>query len=305
MSSMGAATRLRLRPWPRCYRRFPDRGSGSSLRCPGRPGGKVRHGCGPRWSASLPSARMEPRAFHKILCANRGEIAIRVFRACTELGIKTVALFSEEDRHQQHRYKADEAYLIGRGKSPIAAYLDAGEILDVAVHAHVDAIHPGYGFLSEQPAFAAACQQRGVVFIGPRPQTMHDLGDKVLARELAHKIGVRTVPGVDVDISTDAGHEAARAFFAAHAPVIIKAAHGGGGRGMRVVRSAAELDEAIVTASREAKAAFGSGFVFLEKLLERVRHIEVQILGDAEGNLVHLYERDCSVQRRHQKVIEI
>jgi pyruvate carboxylase len=248
---------------------------------------------------------METQRFRKILCANRGEIAIRVFRACSELGLKTVAIFSEEDRHQQHRYKADEAYLVGKGKNPIAAYLDIDEILDVAVKARVHAIHPGYGFLSENPEFAAACSKAGVTFIGPRPQTMRDLGDKVLARELAHKVGVRTVPGLDVDIATQAGRDAARAFFAAHAPVIIKAAHGGGGRGMRMVRQANELDAAIETASREAKAAFGSGFVFLEKLLERVRHIEVQILGDVAGNIVHLHERDCSVQRRHQKVIEI
>ncbi len=248
---------------------------------------------------------METQHFRKILCANRGEIAIRVFRACSELGIKTVAIFSEEDRHQQHRYKADEAYLVGKSLSPIAAYLGGDEILDVAVKARVDAIHPGYGFLSENPEFAAACQQRGVVFIGPRPEAMRDLGDKVLARELAHKVGVRTVPGLDVDISHPAGRDAAHAFFGKHAPVIIKAAHGGGGRGMRVVRQESDLEAAIEAASREAKAAFGSGFVFLEKLLERVRHIEVQILGDVAGNFVHLHERDCSVQRRHQKVIEI
>ncbi|MEZ5966238.1 MAG: pyruvate carboxylase [Planctomycetota bacterium] len=248
---------------------------------------------------------METARFRKILCANRGEIAIRVFRACSELGIKTVAIFSEEDRNQQHRYKADEAYLVGKNRSPIEAYLGVEEILEVAARANVSAIHPGYGFLSENAEFAAACAAHGITFIGPPPNAMRTLGDKVLARELAQRAGVRTVPGLNVDIANAEGHEAARQFFREHAPVIIKAAHGGGGRGMRMVRSEADLDEAIAAASREAKAAFGSGFVFLEKLLERVRHIEVQVLGDIAGNLVHVHERDCSVQRRHQKVIEI
>ena len=248
---------------------------------------------------------MEVQRFRKVLSANRGEIAIRVFRACSELGIRTVAVFSEEDRTHQHRYKADESYLVGADKTPIGAYLAIDEILAIAVHARVDAIHPGYGFLSENPEFASACERAGIVFIGPRPETMHALGDKVKARALAHKAGVRTVPGLDVDITTKEGAAQARTFFATHGDSIIKAAHGGGGRGMRVVRNETELDEAIAAASREAKAAFGSGYVFLEKFLPRVRHIEVQILGDAAGNIAHLHERDCSVQRRHQKVIEI
>jgi len=248
---------------------------------------------------------MHPTRFRKILCANRGEIAIRVFRACAELGMKTVAIFSEEDRHQQHRYKADESYLVGKGRDPIQAYLGIDDILDVAARARVDAIHPGYGFLSENPAFAAACPQHGITFIGPPQDAMRDLGDKVKARALAERAGVRTVPGLNADVAQPEGRAAALQFFRQHAPVIIKAAHGGGGRGMRIVRDEDDLEEAIAAASREAKAAFGSGFVFLEKLLERVRHIEVQFLGDQAGNVVHLHERDCSVQRRHQKVIEI
>ena len=248
---------------------------------------------------------MEITRFRKVLCANRGEIAIRVFRACAELDIKTVAIFSEEDRTHQHRYKADEAYLVGRGKKPVDAYLGIDEVLDVAQKARVDAIHPGYGFLSENADFAQACAARGVRFIGPRPEVVRLMGDKVLAKELAIKAGVSVVPGCTIDLAKPGEIERARAFAKQHAPVLVKAAHGGGGRGMRIVRDAAQLDEAIASASSESKSAFGSAVVFLEKFLERVRHVEVQILGDTQGNVVHLYERDCSVQRRHQKIIEM
>ncbi|MCC6673103.1 MAG: pyruvate carboxylase [Planctomycetes bacterium] len=248
---------------------------------------------------------METTRFRKVMCANRGEIAIRVFRACTELGLRTVGIFSEEDRTHQFRYKADEAYLVGRGKKPIDAYLGIDEILDVAVRAKVDAIHPGYGFLSENAEFAAACARRGVRFIGPSPDIVRLMGDKILARELAQKAGVPVVPGFTLDLGQPDALAQAREFTAKHAPVLVKAAHGGGGRGMRVVRRVEELDELLAQAASEAKSAFGSGVVFLEKFLERVRHIEVQVLGDHHGNLVHLYERDCSVQRRHQKIIEV
>jgi pyruvate carboxylase len=248
---------------------------------------------------------MEPLQFRKILCANRGEIAIRVFRAATELGLSTVAIYSEQDRTHQHRYKADEAYLVGRGRNPVAAYLAADEILDIAEHARVDAIHPGYGFLSENAAFAEACSKRGVVFIGPRPEVVRMLGDKVEARRIAERAGVPVVPGMTLDPAQPADVERAVRFVATHAPVLVKAAHGGGGRGMRVVRRAEELRDALAQATSEAQAAFGSGAVFLEKYLEKVRHLEVQLLGDLAGDLVHLHERDCSVQRRYQKVIEV
>ncbi len=245
---------------------------------------------------------METTSFRKILCANRGEIAIRVFRACTELSIRTVAIYSEEDRTHQHRYKADEAYLIGRGKQPVEAYLSVEDVLRIARRAHVDAIHPGYGFLSENADFAQACEDAGIRFIGPRPDAIRAIGDKISARRVAEGAGVAVVPGLTLERTDD---PAARQFFEQHAPLIVKAAHGGGGRGMRVVHAADGLQAAIEAASSEAKAAFGSGTVFLEKYLPRVRHIEVQILGDLRGNLVHLHERDCSVQRRHQKIIEI
>ncbi|MCC6784820.1 MAG: pyruvate carboxylase [Planctomycetes bacterium] len=248
---------------------------------------------------------MEIQRFHKILCANRGEIAIRVFRACTELGRKTVAIFSEQDATHQHRYKADEAYLVGKGRKPVDAYLAIDEILDVAERAGVDAIHPGYGVLSENATFAAACRARGIAFIGPRADVIKTLGDKVAAKQVAERVGVPTVPGLTIDLDTPDALQQARVFCQAHAPVIVKAAHGGGGRGMRVVERVEQLEEAAERARSEAKAAFGSPQVFLEKFLVHVRHIEVQVLGDLAGEIVHLYERDCSVQRRHQKVIEV
>jgi pyruvate carboxylase len=245
-------------------------------------------------------------AITKLMCANRGEIAIRVFRACNELGIRTVAIYSDEDRLSEHRHKADEAYLVGRGKRPVDAYLGIDEILDVAVQAKVDAIHPGYGFLSENPAFARACVARGIRLVGPTPEVIALMGDKVAAKALAQKAGVATVPGMTLQGDPRAQLVQAREFFAKHgAPVLVKAANGGGGRGMRVVRADNELEAALASARSESLAAFGSDVVFLEKFLEKVRHIEVQLLGDEHGNLVHLFERDCSVQRRHQKVIEI
>ncbi|WNZ65810.1 biotin carboxylase N-terminal domain-containing protein [Myxococcus sp. MxC21-1] len=252
---------------------------------------------------------MEPvslRPIQKVLCANRGEIAIRVFRACNELGIRTVAIYSDEDRTHEHRHKADEAYLVGRGKRPVEAYLGIDEILDVAVKAGVDAIHPGYGFLSENAAFAEACERRGIRFIGPRSDVVRTMGDKVAAKHLAEACGVPVVPGITLEGDDAQVLEQARAFFAKQGgPILVKAAHGGGGRGMRVVREAQALEDALASARSEAKSAFGSSSVFLERFLEHVRHIEVQLLGDLHGNIVHLHERDCSVQRRHQKVIEI
>ncbi|MFO1053539.1 MAG: pyruvate carboxylase [Planctomycetota bacterium] len=248
---------------------------------------------------------MEIQPFHKVLCANRGEIAIRVFRACSELGKRTVAIFSEQDATHQHRYKADESYIVGRGRKPVDAYLAIDEILDVAERSGAEAIHPGYGFLSENAQFAAACRARGIAFIGPRADVIRTLGDKVAARLVAEQAGVPTVPGLTLDLTTESALEQARAFCAANAPIIVKAAHGGGGRGMRVVERLDQLAEAVERARSEARAAFGNPQVFLEKYLPRVRHIEVQILGDLTGQIVHLHERDCSVQRRHQKVIEV
>ncbi|MCA8952466.1 MAG: pyruvate carboxylase [Planctomycetes bacterium] len=248
---------------------------------------------------------MEVRAFHKVLCANRGEIAIRVFRACAELGIRTVAVFSEEDATHQHRYKADESYLVGFGKSLVAAYLAGDEIIEIARRAGVDAIHPGYGFLSENHEFAAAVRAAGMEFIGPGADVIRALGDKVEARKTAARLGVPTVPGLELETDEAAAFAAAEQFFAANGTVIVKAAHGGGGRGMRVVEQRAELASCLRQARSESLAAFGSPVVFLEKFLPRVRHIEVQVLGDRHGNVVHLNERDCSVQRRHQKVVEV
>ena len=237
------------------------------------------------------------------MCANRGEIAIRVFRAATELGLRTVAIYSREDRTHLHRYKADEGYLIGEGLSPVGAYLAIDEIIRVAKDAGVHAIHPGYGFLAENPDFSQACEDAGIAFVGPPPAVLRALGDKTAARALAKKAGVPTVPGTDGPVQTI---EEARAFAAtAGYPLIVKAAMGGGGRGMRVVRAAEALQTSFERASSEAKAAFGDGTVFIERFVEHPRHIEVQVLADAEGDVIHLFERDCSVQRRHQKVVEM
>ncbi|WP_225072345.1 pyruvate carboxylase [Desulfuromonas sp. CSMB_57] len=246
---------------------------------------------------------MEIRKFNKIMVANRGEIAIRIFRACIELGIKTVAIYSEEDRISLHRYKADEAYLIGKGKGPIEAYLGIDEIIDLAKKKEVDAIHPGYGFLSENPDFAEACERAGIVFIGPTGDIQRQLGDKVAARKVAIAAGVPVVPGTQDPVTSE---EEALLFAAKSGyPIIIKAAAGGGGRGMRIANNRQELVEGLRSASSEARAAFGNPSVFLEKYIIKPKHVEVQILGDRYGNLVHFYDRDCSIQRRHQKVIEV
>ena len=243
------------------------------------------------------------RPINKLLCANRGEIAIRVFRAATELGIRTVAIYSHQDRVHLHRYKADEAYLIGGGKAPVAAYLDIHELMEIAVDAGVDGIHPGYGFLAENAELSQACEEAGIAFVGPSPAVLRTLGDKTSARRLAAEVGVPTVPGTPGAV---ASVEEATAFAdEAGFPVIVKAAMGGGGRGMRVVRERAALAEAFARAQSEAEAAFGDGTLFVERFVDRPRHIEVQVLADANGEVVHLLERDCSVQRRHQKVIEL
>jgi pyruvate carboxylase len=237
-----------------------------------------------------------------LLVANRGEIAIRVMRAANELGIRTVAVYSQEDRFSLHRTKADEAYLVGRGKAPVDAYLDIEDILRVAVEAKVDAIHPGYGFLSENPEFVEACNREGVIFIGPTPDIMRDLGNKVAARNLATAAKVPVMPAtppLPADMET-CKQQAAKVGY----PVMLKASWGGGGRGMRVIENDAQLAELLPVARREAKAGFGNDEVYLEKLVRKARHIEVQILGDTHGNLVHLFERDCTVQRRNQKVVE-
>jgi pyruvate carboxylase len=242
------------------------------------------------------------KSIRSLLVANRGEIAIRVMRAASELGIRTVAVYSQEDRFSLHRTKADEAYLTGRGRGPVEAYLDIEGILQVAREARVDAIHPGYGFLSENPEFAAGCAASGITFIGPTPATMRTLGNKVAARKLAQQAGVPVMPATP-PLPPDLAESQALATAVGY-PVMLKASWGGGGRGMRVVESDAQLAEVLPVARREAKAAFGNDEVYLEKLVRRARHIEVQILGDTHGNLVHLFERDCSVQRRNQKVVE-
>ena len=242
------------------------------------------------------------RMFNKVLVANRGEIAIRIFRACNELKIKTVAVYSREDSGSYHRYKADEAYLVGLGKKPIDAYLAIEDIIRIAINANVDAIHPGYGFLSENVEFARRCEEEGIIFIGPTSEHLDMFGDKVKARDQAIKAQIPVIPGTDGPVSL----EEVRAFGREHGyPLMIKAALGGGGRGMRFVQSEDELESSYERASSEAKAAFGSGEVYVEKAIIKPKHIEVQILGDAEGNILHLYERDCSIQRRHQKVVEI
>jgi len=244
----------------------------------------------------------------KILVANRSEIAIRVFRAANELGLKTVAIWAEEDKYALHRFKADESYLVGRGQhldrqlGPIESYLSIDEIIRVARLSGADAIHPGYGLLSESPEFAEACREAGIVFIGPTPETMRELGNKVAARNLAVRVGVPVVPATEP--LPDNMDEVRRMAGEIGYPVMLKASWGGGGRGMRAIRSEADLAREVIEAKREAKAAFGKDEVYLEKLVERARHVEVQVLGDTHGNVVHLFERDCSIQRRNQKVVE-
>jgi pyruvate carboxylase len=240
--------------------------------------------------------------FRRVMAANRGEIAIRIFRACTELGMQTVAIYSEEDRLSLHRYKADEAYLVGKGNGPIDAYLGIDEIVALARRLDIDAIHPGYGFLSENPDFAEACERAGIAFVGPTAEMQRRLGDKVAGRKAAIAAGVPVVPGTAGPVVHD---EEALVFAKEHGyPIIVKASAGGGGRGMRVARTQRELVDGLASARSEARAAFGNPAVFLERYIDRPKHVEVQILGDHHGNLVHLFERDCSIQRRHQKVVE-
>lgn len=244
----------------------------------------------------------EIKKFKRVLVANRGEIAIRIFRACNELGIRTVAVYSEEDKNSLFRTKADESYQIGKGKAPVAAYLGIDEIIDLAKSKGVDAIHPGYGFLSENEEFAAACADAGIEFIGPTNQMMGSLGDKIQSKLVAMKVGVPTIPGVEKAIETE--EEAIEIAQKCGYPIILKAAAGGGGRGMRIVRNEKDLLPEYRSAKSEAAKAFGIDDIFIEKYLEAPKHIEVQVLGDKYGNVVHLCERDCSIQRRHQKVIE-
>jgi pyruvate carboxylase len=244
-----------------------------------------------------------PSAFRKLLVANRSEIAIRVFRSAHELGIRTVAIYSHEDRFALHRFKADEAYRVGKPGEPIRAYLDIPGIVALAKEVGVDAIHPGYGFLSENAAFARACAAAGIAFVGPKPEILDSLGDKVAARRIAQQAMVPVLSGSDAPVTAiaDAQKLAEKLGY----PVMVKAAMGGGGRGMRPVFDPNKLEEAIESARRESGAAFGISDVFLEKLVQRAKHIEVQLLGDKHGGLVHLFERDCSIQRRHQKVVEL
>jgi len=240
--------------------------------------------------------------FKKVLVANRGEIAVRILRACRELGVQTVAVYSEVDRNALHVRYADEAYHIGPAPSR-DSYLRVDTILDVAKHAQADAIHPGYGFLAERSDFAEACDECGIAFIGPKPSAIAAMGDKAVARATVQKAGVPVVPGTEgegglrddeiIAIAPQIGF-----------PLLVKATAGGGGKGMRFVEDAEGLPGALASARREAESAFGDGAVYLEKLVIGARHIEIQLLADAHGNVIHLNERECSLQRRHQKIIE-
>ena len=240
--------------------------------------------------------------FNKILIANRGEIAIRIMRAANEMGKKTVAVFAEEDKLGLHRFKADEAYRIGEGLGPVAAYLSIDEMIRVARESGADAIHPGYGLLSENPDFVDACEKNGITFIGPRAETMRALGDKASARRVAVQAGVPVIPATEV-LGDDMAAIKAEAADVGY-PLMLKASWGGGGRGMRPILSEDEVEEKVLEGRREAEAAFGNGEGYLEKMILRARHVEVQILGDKHGGMYHLFERDCSVQRRNQKVVE-
>jgi pyruvate carboxylase subunit A len=242
-----------------------------------------------------------PQLFKKVLIANRGEIATRVIRACKELGIPTVAIYSEEDATSLYVKKADESYMVGPG--PIQGYLNIHRLVDLATKVGVDAIHPGYGFLSENPRFPQLCEKKGITFIGPSSQTITDMGDKIMARNMMKKAEVPILPGTEESIK-DVDEAIAFAKVIGY-PIMVKASGGGGGRGLRVARTEKELVDAITTARKEAGAAFGVSEVFLEKYLDKPHHIEFQVFADKFGNTVHLGERDCSIQRRHQKLIEI
>jgi len=246
---------------------------------------------------------MKRKQIKKLLVANRGEIAIRIFRAASELNIKTVAIYTHEDRFSLHRYKADQAFQIGPNDEPLKPYLDIDEIIKLATKYGVDAIHPGYGFLSENPDFARACQANDLIWIGPEPESMELLGDKLSAKNVAIKTKVPYVQASKEALSTLEDVE--KAIKKIKLPVMIKAATGGGGRGMRVVHKKEQIKKLYREATGEAKTAFGDDRVFVEKYIDDPKHIEVQILGDKHGNLIHLFERDCSVQRRFQKVVEV
>jgi pyruvate carboxylase len=255
-------------------------------------------------SSSAPTPKhTDPARPKKLLVANRSEIAIRIMRAANELGLRTVAIYAQEDRFSMHRFKADEAYVVGEGKGPVGAYLDIEGIVALAKEKGVDLIHPGYGFLSENARFADACKKAGIAFVGPSSKLLDLMGDKVAARALTQKLKVPTLPGTEDPVTDRA--EALKIAGKIGFPLIIKAAFGGGGRGMRVVHKASDLNSLLDEAQGEAERAFGNAAVFLEKYIPRAKHIEVQVLGDSHGNVLHLHERDCSVQRRHQKVIEI
>ncbi len=241
-----------------------------------------------------------PTLFKKVLIANRGEIAVRIIRACHELGLKTVAVYSEADREALHVRYADEAYLIGP-PPPTESYLRIDKIIDVARRSGVDAVHPGYGFLAENADFAQACIDEGIAFIGPSPHAIATMGDKQMARQTVAGAGVPIVPGTEPGLRDDDLVSAAEKIGY---PVLVKAVAGGGGKGMRLVRDPEELPDALAAARREAEKAFGNGEVYLEKVIEGARHIEIQILGDSHGNIIHLGERECSIQRRHQKLLE-
>lgn len=235
-----------------------------------------------------------PNPIKRLMCCNRGEIAIRVFRACKENGIRSIALYSEQDKLALHRYKADEAYEVkAPNGSPVQAYLSIDEIIRIAKENNVDAIHPGYGFLSENAEFARKLDEAGIIFVGPRPETISKMGDKTAARSTAQECGVPIIPGTDTPLNSK--EEAYEWCEKNGLPVMMKAAMGGGGRGMRVVRSMDEVLESYERCSSEALTAFGDGSMFIERLVEKPRHIEVQILADKTGNTIHLYDRDCSV----------
>ena len=248
------------------------------------------------------SGKVNVKKFRKVLVANRGEIAIRIFRALSELGITTVSIYSKEDRYAMFRSKADESYPLNPQKGPIDAYLDIDTIIKIALSTGVDAIHPGYGFLSENPDFADACERNGIVFIGPGSNIMNAMGDKISSKKIAIEANVPIIPGVDYAIKEvdEAKKIAAQVGY----PVMLKASNGGGGRGMRIVNRDEDLEKEFNEAKNESKKAFGDDMIFIEKYLKGPKHIEVQIVGDNYGNVVHLYDRDCSVQRRHQKVVE-
>ena len=245
---------------------------------------------------------MPEKRFNKVLAANRGEIAVRIFRACYDLGINTVAMYSKEDTYSLFRIKADEAYLVGENKSPLGVYLDIPEIISLAKRRNVDAIHPGYGFLSENADFARACEENGITFIGPPSDVLAKMGDKLSAKQIAIECGVPVVPGCDAPLKS--GEEALEMAKSFGFPVILKAAAGGGGRGMRLCTKEEDVIPSFELVRSEAQKAFGNDDIFIEKYLVEPKHIEVQILADKYGNVRHLGERDCSLQRRYQKVVE-